>query len=139
VASPAQVCQVGAAALGICHLVLRAADLQVAIAAPGLAHGRAALSYGADDTLDVAPAGADKGAGVLRALALPGVGVDPRRAVGLGDSLNDLPMVAVLGRFVAMANSHPEVLAAAGEITGSVADHGVAGWPARAGMAGPRT
>ena len=93
------------------------------------------MSYGADDTLDVAPPGTDKGTGVRRALALAGVGVDPRHAVGFGDSLSDLPMIGVVGRFVAMANSHPAVLAAAAEITDSVADDGVAAWLARAGTA----
>ena len=65
---------------------------------------------------------------------LAGVRVDPRHAVGFGDSLNDLPMIGVVGRFVAMANSHPTVLAAAAEITQSVADDGVAAWLARAGV-----
>ncbi len=65
---------------------------------------------------------------------LAGVRVDPRHAVGFGDSLNDMPMIGVVGRFVAMANSHPTVLAAAAEITQSVADDGVAAWLARAGV-----
>ena len=42
--------------------------------------GRATMSYGSDDTLDMAPAGVDKGSGVRRALAA--LGVDPTDAIG---------------------------------------------------------
>ena len=135
VTSVRHACTVSASAVGICHPSLTAADLMAAVAARGLADGRAHLSYGSDDTLDLSPAGVDKGSGVRRALELPGISVDPRDAVGFGDSVNDLPLVGALGRFVAMGNSHPAVLAAADEVTGSVAADGVAGWLAGAGVA----
>ena len=88
--------------------------------------GRATMSYGSDDTLDMAPAGVDKGSGVRRALAA--LGVDPTDAIGFGDAMNDLAMFAVVGHRVAVANAAVEVLAAADEVTGAVADDGVAAW-----------
>jgi hydroxymethylpyrimidine pyrophosphatase-like HAD family hydrolase len=46
--------------------------------------------------------------------------------VAFGDMPNDIPMLAWAGLGVAMANAHPEVLAAADEVTGSNAEDGVA-------------
>jgi hydroxymethylpyrimidine pyrophosphatase-like HAD family hydrolase len=44
---------------------------------------------------------------------------------------NDLPMLAWAGRGVAVANAHPEVLAAADEVTGSNDEDGVADYLSR--------
>ena len=70
------------------------------------------------------------GAGVSKAVALAEVatarGVSPAEVVAFGDMLNDLPMLAWAGHAVAVANAHPEVLAAADEITASNDDDGVA-------------
>jgi len=70
------------------------------------------------------------GAGVSKAVALAEVatarGVRPAEVVAFGDMLNDLPMLAWAGHAVAVANAHPEVLAAADEITASNDDDGVA-------------
>jgi Cof subfamily protein (haloacid dehalogenase superfamily) len=46
--------------------------------------------------------------------------------VAFGDMPNDLPMLAWAGRAVAVANAHPDVIAAADEVTGSNDDDGVA-------------
>jgi len=46
--------------------------------------------------------------------------------IAFGDMPNDLPMLAWAGRAVAVANAHPEVLAAADEVTASNDDDGVA-------------
>jgi hydroxymethylpyrimidine pyrophosphatase-like HAD family hydrolase len=54
---------------------------------------------------------ADKGTGIARALA--GMGIDPSHALGFGDSINDLPMFALLGYTVAVANAHPDLRHAA--------------------------
>jgi len=70
------------------------------------------------------------GAGVSKAVALAEVatarGVSSTEVVAFGDMLNDLPMLAWAGHAVAVANAHPEVLAAADEITASNDDDGVA-------------
>jgi hydroxymethylpyrimidine pyrophosphatase-like HAD family hydrolase len=46
--------------------------------------------------------------------------------VAFGDMPNDLPMLGWAGHAVAVANAHPDVLAAADEITASNDDDGVA-------------
>ncbi|MBX6388442.1 MAG: HAD-IIB family hydrolase [Frankia sp.] len=70
------------------------------------------------------------GAGVSKAVALAEVaashGVAAANVVAFGDMLNDLPMLAWAGHSVAVANAHPEVLAAADEITAANDDDGVA-------------
>jgi hydroxymethylpyrimidine pyrophosphatase-like HAD family hydrolase len=47
-------------------------------------------------------------------------------AIAFGDMPNDLPMLAWAGQSVAVANAHPEVLAAADEVTASNDEDGVA-------------
>jgi hypothetical protein len=68
--------------------------------------------------------------GVSKASALAGVcaarGIAPEEVIAFGDMPNDLPMLAWAGRGVAVANAHPEVLAAADEITAANDDCGVA-------------
>jgi len=70
------------------------------------------------------------GAGVSKAVALAEVaarrGVASAEVVAFGDMLNDLPMLAWAGHAVAVANAHPDVLAAADEITASNDNDGVA-------------
>ena len=46
--------------------------------------------------------------------------------IAFGDMPNDLPMLKWAGRAVAVANAHPDVLAAADEITTTNEDAGVA-------------
>jgi Cof subfamily protein (haloacid dehalogenase superfamily) len=69
-------------------------------------------------------------AGVHKALALEwlagSLGIDRQDVVAFGDMPNDLPMLVWAGRGVAVANAHPEVLAAADEVTLSHAEDGVA-------------
>jgi hydroxymethylpyrimidine pyrophosphatase-like HAD family hydrolase len=54
--------------------------------------------------------------------------IAPGETVAFGDMPNDLPMLASAGRAVAVANAHPEVLAAAHEVTLSNEEDGVAVW-----------
>jgi Cof subfamily protein (haloacid dehalogenase superfamily) len=69
-------------------------------------------------------------AGVTKAAALQGLcaqlGVDAARVVACGDMPNDLPMLAWAGHSVAVANAHPDVLAAVAEVTLSNNEDGVA-------------
>lgn len=68
--------------------------------------------------------------GVTKASGLADVtarfGVDRVDVVAFGDMPNDLAMLAWAGHGVAVANAHPEVLAAADEVVGSNLDDGVA-------------
>ena len=54
------------------------------------------------------------------------LGVEPRDVWAFGDMPNDLPMLRWAGRSFAVANAHPDVLAAATDRTGSNDDGGVA-------------
>jgi len=69
-------------------------------------------------------------AGISKASTLDAVcaerGLRAHDAVAFGDMPNDLPMLAWAGHSVAVANAHPEVLAAADEVTASNDDDGVA-------------
>jgi Cof subfamily protein (haloacid dehalogenase superfamily) len=69
-------------------------------------------------------------AGVSKAEALAdwcaGRGVGPEAVVAFGDAPNDVPMLAWAGRSFAVANAHPEAVAAASDRCGSNADDGVA-------------
>jgi Cof subfamily protein (haloacid dehalogenase superfamily) len=53
-------------------------------------------------------------------------GVPPESVVAFGDMPNDLPLLAWAGHAVAVANAHPDVLAAAHEVTGPNDEDGVA-------------
>lgn len=77
------------------------------------------------DVVEICPPGADKGSGL--AVVAAAVGVDPADVLVFGDMPNDLPMFgwAGWGR-VAVANAHPDVLAAADEVTLSNDEDGVA-------------
>lgn len=74
--------------------------------------------------LDASAPGATKGAGVLTLKELTGAD----RIVCFGDNLNDLDMFAVADEAYAVANAHPEVVAAATDVIGSNAHDGVARW-----------
>jgi hypothetical protein len=69
-------------------------------------------------------------AGISKASALADYadehGIDAAQVIAFGDMPNDLPMLAWAGHSVAVANAHPEVLAAADEVTASNDDDGVA-------------
>lgn len=78
--------------------------------------------------LDIAPQGVDKSTGL--ALVCTWLGVNPAQVLVIGDGRNDVGMfewaLANGGRAVAMAQGPEEVRSAAGEITLSVEDGGVA-------------
>lgn len=78
--------------------------------------------------LDIAPQGVDKSTGLE--LVRTWLGVDPPHVLVMGDGRNDVGMFAWAlrngGRAIAMAQGPDEVREAAGEITASVQDGGVA-------------
>ncbi len=69
-------------------------------------------------------------AGITKASALAGLcdrlGITASEVIAFGDMPNDLPMLAWAGRSVAVANAHPEILAAVDEVTAANEDDGVA-------------
>ncbi len=108
-------------------LVRKAGAASADMAAELAAHiGTAAeLTYSTNNGLvEVVPAGITKATGIAELIAPLGIGVE--QVVAFGDMPNDLPMLLAAGHGVAMGNAHPEVLAAAAEITAPNTDDGLA-------------
>jgi len=81
-------------------------------------------SNSADGLLEISAAGVSKASALARLCAERGI--DSRDVIAFGDMPNDLPMLAWAGHAVAVANAHPEVIAAADEVTASNEESGVA-------------
>lgn len=68
--------------------------------------------------------------GITKASALAHLcdrfGITPAEVIAFGDMPNDLPMLEWAGQSVAVANAHPDVLAAVAEVTHANNDDGVA-------------
>jgi Cof subfamily protein (haloacid dehalogenase superfamily) len=77
-----------------------------------------------DGLLEISAAGITKASTLTRVCTDHGFTADD--VVAFGDMPNDLPMLAWAGHSVAVANAHPEVLAAVDEVTASNDDDGVA-------------
>lgn len=74
--------------------------------------------------IELAPLGVTKAFGLARQAER--CGVDAADVVAFGDAPNDVPMLEWAGMSYAVANAHPDVLAAAQHQTASVGDDGVA-------------
>ncbi len=99
-----------------------AADQLLAPAAEAFA-GLGTASFAGLGVLDVAPLMASKALGVAEEMAERGC--PPEGTVVFGDMPNDLPLFAWASWACAVANGHPEVLAAADEVVPSNDDEGV--------------
>ena len=93
----------------------------------------AARRIGGDDAVSTTAGGTVveiSGAGVTKASALATLctaeGIAPAEVIAFGDAPNDLVLLAFAGRSVAVGNAHPDVLAAADEVTAANDDDGVA-------------
>jgi len=83
------------------------------------------VTYSTDNGLiEITPLGTSKATGVEE-VARP-LGIAAAQVITFGDMPNDIPMLLWAGRGVAMGNAHPEVLAAADEVTAPNSDDGVA-------------
>lgn len=107
-----------ALALGVCHPTLTSAELSALLHAIPDVESKVTVSYGADDILDITPAGIDKGTGLRDALGQ--LQIDAADCVAFGDALNDVPMFRIAGHSVAVANAHPAAVAAATTTTSTV-------------------
>ncbi|MFN2252316.1 MAG: HAD family hydrolase [Anaerolineae bacterium] len=104
------------------HPAADAADLaEVVVRAVG---DSAVPTWSTDRMLEMSGAGVTKAA-ALATLASR-LGVAPGEVVAFGDMPNDVAMLQWSGTGYAVANAHPDVLAAADAITASNADDGVA-------------
>ncbi|QNE75644.1 Cof-type HAD-IIB family hydrolase [Streptomyces finlayi] len=99
-------------------------DDALASAARAVVGDLATVTMAGPGTVELAPYGVDKGTGL--ALAAELLGLDPAGTIAFGDMPNDLPMFRRSGHGVAMANAHPELKAAADEVTSSNEEDGVA-------------
>ncbi|GAB3405966.1 HAD family hydrolase [Schumannella luteola] len=72
---------------------------------------------------EVSPVGVHKGSAILAVLERLGESIDD--VVAIGDSANDIEMIAIAGLGIAMGNADGAVKAVADEVTASVADDGV--------------
>ena len=93
-------------------------------AALRVAGARAVATYSSSRFLEFSASGIDKASALTRYCAR--LGVSPAEVVAFGDMPNDIPMLRWAGRGVAVANAHPEALAAADAITAANMDDGVA-------------
>lgn len=75
------------------------------------------------DWIDVTPRRLSKATALER--VREHIGVDRTQTVAVGDGVNDLEMLAWAARGVAMGHAPAAVLDAAGEVTGTVEEHGV--------------
>jgi Cof subfamily protein (haloacid dehalogenase superfamily) len=80
----------------------------------------AAVTYSGERLVEIAAAG------VTKAFALAGLGVEAEHTIAFGDMPNDVPMLAWAGHAVAVANAHPDTIAVADEVTASNDEDGVA-------------
>lgn len=87
--------------------------------------GRADLTYSTDNGLiELSAPGVTKATGL--AAVAQRLGVQHSSVIAFGDMPNDVPMLLMAGHGVAMANAHPEAIAAADEVAPSNVDDGVA-------------
>ena len=83
------------------------------------------LTYSTNDGLvEISAIGISKAVGVEE-VARP-LEISPEDVVAFGDMPNDVPMLRWAGHGVAMGNAHPEVIAAANEVTARNDDDGLA-------------
>ncbi|HET7074772.1 MAG TPA: HAD family hydrolase [Mycobacterium sp.] len=82
------------------------------------------ITYSTNNGLvEIVPLGISKASGVAE-IAGP-LGITSADVVAFGDMPNDIPMLLWAGHGVAMGNAHPDVLAAADEVTTPNSDDGV--------------
>ncbi|OBK46179.1 Cof-type HAD-IIB family hydrolase [Mycobacterium sp. 1081908.1] len=82
------------------------------------------ITYSTNNGLvEIVPLGISKASGVEE-VAKP-QGITSEDVVAFGDMPNDIPMLRWAGHGVAMGNAHPDVLAAADEVTAPNSDDGV--------------
>jgi hydroxymethylpyrimidine pyrophosphatase-like HAD family hydrolase len=84
----------------------------------------ATVTHSGSNFVEVAAAGVTKARALERHCAELAIAAE--QVIAFGDMPNDLPMMRWAGRGVAVANAHPEVLAAADDVSCSNDDDGVA-------------
>jgi hydroxymethylpyrimidine pyrophosphatase-like HAD family hydrolase len=99
-------------------------DAGLAAAAQAAAGGLVGVTHAGAGIVEILPLGLTKATG--RSRAARRLGVTAAETIAFGDMPNDLPMLAWAGYGVAMGNGHPDVRAAADEVTASNDEDGIA-------------
>jgi Cof subfamily protein (haloacid dehalogenase superfamily) len=98
-------------------------DDELAQVASDIAGGMVTAIMSGAGIVELLPLGLTKARGL--SLAARRLGVTAAETIAFGDMPNDLPMLAWAGHGVAMGNAHPEVRAAADEVTASNDEDGI--------------
>jgi hydroxymethylpyrimidine pyrophosphatase-like HAD family hydrolase len=125
------------AVAGACTMALSipghdAAWMAELLRAEGISDEHATLTWAANDLLDIAPPGVDKGTGVSQALEL--LGRSWEECIVFGDMPNDLPMLRPAQVGIAAAEAPSEVKAGADHVVADVAGTGFASTLHRFGL-----
>jgi hydroxymethylpyrimidine pyrophosphatase-like HAD family hydrolase len=99
-------------------------DDLLALAGPAIGHLVTVTHSNSKGLIEAGAHGVSKATVVAELAARHGIG--PESVVAFGDMPNDLPLMSWAGTSCAVANAHPEVLAAASRVIGSNDDDGVA-------------
>ena len=97
---------------------------QLADVASELAGPDAAVTFSGEHFVEISAPGVTKAFALERLCKR--LGIERTEVLAFGDMPNDLPLLAWAGRSIAVANAHPDVRAAANEVTASNVDDGVA-------------
>lgn len=81
------------------------------------------ITFSWDRAADVIPAASGKAEAIRRVLDYYGLEVS--QAMAFGDGCNDMEMLKVVGRGIAMGNADPRVKAVADDVCGSVSEEGI--------------
>jgi Cof subfamily protein (haloacid dehalogenase superfamily) len=109
----------------LCRVERSTADPILALARPALAGiAEPVHSNSGGSMIEIAALGVSKASTL--ALVAATRKIDPADVVAFGDMPNDVPMLRWAGRSYAMADGHPEAIAAADEIAPACAEDGVA-------------
>ena len=85
---------------------------------------RAVATWSGDHLVEVGPPGVTKATRLAEVVT--GLGAGPEDVIAFGDAANDLPMLSWAGTSYAVANAHPDVLAAADHVAPRHDEDGVA-------------
>jgi Cof subfamily protein (haloacid dehalogenase superfamily) len=124
VVPPSRLGEFDGSSLVVAHPNLTSGEIAAALAAEGVGHEHATLTWASPRILDIVAPEVDKGVGLRQALAM--LGIEPGQVIVFGDGINDLPLFAAVGCSVAVANAEPALLAVADLIAPSNDEDGVA-------------
>jgi Cof subfamily protein (haloacid dehalogenase superfamily) len=116
-----ELCALGATKLIVQHPALALPELLRIVREHA---GALSVTHSGSNFVEVGPAGLTKA--IALAALCERMGIDAREVIAFGDMPNDLPMLQWAGTGIAVANAHPDVLAAIATRTSTNDEDGVA-------------